>query len=60
MLMHSVYSLWSSVLVEDHYLDKRKISGSGDNFFNSVESGVAQIVRKDKLQEEYQKVRNKQ
>ena len=42
--------------VEEHYLDKRKISGSGDNFFNSVESGVAQIVRKDKLQEEYQKV----
>lgn len=41
---------------EEHYLDKRKVSGSGDNFFNSVESGVAQIVRQDKLQEEYQKV----
>jgi len=35
---------------------KNKTTGAGDTFFNDVEADAARILKKDKLQEEYQKV----
>ena len=44
-------------VIKESQLDKRKESANGSDFFNDVESGAANIMRKDKLQEEYKKVR---
>lgn len=43
-------------LTDAHHLDRRKISGNGDDFFTEVAADAANIARKDKLQEEYKKV----